>query len=78
MDGTSYVDKLNGELTKAFKQWWESLSKEELLTYLLHQDSISADNIRDMLADENCAIQLITNFKAKEKQATADFQNTKE
>ena len=48
-DGQQYATKMDNVLRRVVAEWWDSLSKEELLTYLLEQPSITADHIRHAL-----------------------------
>lgn len=73
MEEAKYAEKLNKTLTEAYQKWWNDLTKEEILSYLLHQESITADLLRKMLSDEACVLNLTTTFAVNQLTATTDF-----
>lgn len=74
--GSRYAEKMDQALTDTVAKWWAGLSKNELLTYLAEQPSITADDIRDMLANVNCLMKFEVNFTVMNRDATADFHTS--
>lgn len=72
-NGAGYAPKMDKTLTDAVSGWWNGLSKEELLTYILNQPDISADHIRHMLANEDCTLEFGIKFSAATCDAVTDF-----
>lgn len=72
-DGQQYATKMDNVLRRVVAEWWDSLTKEELLTYLLEQPSITADHIRHMLSNENCMLSFGVNYSMSTRDANADF-----
>ena len=57
-----FQEKLNEQLRGAMSNWWNNMSKEEILEYLASQEQVTADYLRTMLANEGIVIQLGTAF----------------
>lgn len=72
-DGGSYASKMDNVLTQAVRGWWEGLSKEELLSYLAEQPTISADNIRAMIGNMNCVLAFDVRYSSASGDAATDF-----
>ena len=68
-----YEEKMNSVLTDAFNAWWNSLTKEELLNWMLEQQSITADAIRDLFKNEGCNLKVGAHFSLEQGKAVADF-----
>lgn len=75
-DGEGYIDKMDQSLRTMVNQWWENLTKEEILTYLLQQPSITADDLRKMLANEQCLLSFEVKYAVAKGDATANFHTT--
>lgn len=72
-EGTGYQSKLDEAVANTMKAWWDSLSKEELLTYMAEQPGIDANFIRRMLADANCVMGIGVKFSMTSKEAISNF-----
>lgn len=72
-NGENYITKMDDYLKSVMNEWWKSLSKEEILTYLLQQPSITADHLRSMLANEQCMMMFEVKFAVANGDATANF-----
>lgn len=72
-EGGNYAPKLDSVLSKALTEYWNGLSKEEILTYLLHQPSVTADTLRTMLANQNSSLSIGVEFNLHESTAETDF-----
>ncbi len=68
-----YAEKMNSVLTDAFNNWWNSLTKEELLDWMMGQQSITADTIRDLFKNECCNLKIGAHFSLEQGRAVADF-----
>lgn len=71
--GDNYAPKLDAVLSKAVSEYWNNLSKEEILTYLLHQPTVTADSLRKMLSNEQAVINIGVSFNLCESKAVTDF-----
>lgn len=76
-NGASYAPKMDNIMTKALKEWYMGLTKEELLAYLAEQPSITADVLRDMLSNMNCVLAFDVRFSASSNDAATDFHTGK-
>lgn len=72
-NGTNYASKMDNIATRAIKEWWMGLTKEEILAYLAEQPSITADALRDMLSNMNCVLAFDIRFSASTNDAVTDF-----
>lgn len=72
----NYASKMNEISSKAIRDWWQSLSKEELCKYLIDQPQVSADDIRKMLANMNCTIAFGMSFNTATSTTDTDFYLT--
>lgn len=68
-----YAPKMDNSLSDAIKNWWCSLSKNEILDYLRDQPDVTADALRNMLSNENCALAFGVQFSASTMDAVTDF-----
>ena len=68
-----YGPKIDRVITEAVKGWWNNLSKDELLQFIKEQPSITADNIRNMMANENSNLIFGVTFSTATEDACADF-----
>lgn len=79
MDGiknneTSYESKLDVLVTRAAQDWWNGLTKEEILKYLADQKSVTADTLRAMIGNNNAILAFDIRFAANSCEAVADFK----
>lgn len=70
---TTYESKLDQVLQQGMREWWNSLSKEELLTYIMEQPQITADFIRQMLSNENCLMGFGVKFHMATNEVKANL-----
>ncbi|MCM1234392.1 MAG: hypothetical protein NC489_30190 [Ruminococcus flavefaciens] len=75
-DGQNYASKMDQALKDMVSAWWDNLTKEEILTYLLEQPSITADHLRNMLANEQCLMNFEVRFSVAGRDATANFHTS--
>lgn len=73
-NGDGYATQLDAELSQAVSKWWNNLSKHELLMYLDEQKSVTADQLRQMLANEATCLNLGLTFSVVNGEAVTDFQ----
>lgn len=71
--GDGYMKKMDAGLSGAISTWWNGLSKEEILDYLRDQPQVTADSLREMLANMNCALAFGVTFSTTTKGAITDF-----
>ena len=71
--GSGYAPKMDKVLTNAMKDWYNNLSKEELLAYLADQPTVTADTIRQMLSGMDCVLTFDVRFSANTNDAITDF-----
>lgn len=72
-NGSGYAPKMDNNMTNTITEWWNNLSKEELLNYLLNQPNITAEHIRHMLANEDCTLTFGISFSVNTCEAVTDF-----
>jgi len=78
MDGinsnnNNYASKMDACMTKSMSEWFNGLSKEELLDYLAGQPAVTADTIREMLSTMNCVLAFDIRFSTASGEAVTDF-----
>lgn len=73
--GKDYAPKMDRMMSQAVTEWWNKLTKEELLQYIYEQPELTADVIRQLLANENCTMKFTVAFSAATTDATTDFHN---
>lgn len=74
-NGDGYAPKMDQGLTDAVSKWWSGLTKEELLQYLGEQPSVTADDLRRMLANENVTLAFGIHFATSNQSAVTDFHS---
>lgn len=72
-EGSNYAVKMDRLMSNAMKEWWNSLSKDEILQYLHDQPAVTADNLRRMLADVDTVLAFDVRFSTDESAAATDF-----
>ena len=77
-NGGGYAPKMDSYLTKAIEEWWKGLTKDEILDYLREQPTVTADILRNMLANENCKLSFGVSFSAATHQSVTDFYRDRE
>jgi hypothetical protein len=68
-----YSPKMDMAVTRAVNDWWNSLSKEELLHYIAEQPTMTADAIRKMMGNMNCVLAFDIKYATRSSEAVADF-----
>lgn len=71
--GASYATKLDSAASEMYAKWWNSLTKDEILAYLADQPTVTADNLRQMLANEQATLNIGTAFSVSNLNAVTDF-----
>lgn len=78
-NGRNYVSKMDNAMTKAMTDWWNNLTKDELLAYISEQPTMTADVIRAMMGNMNCVLAFDIRYSAADSNAVTDFHtNTKQ
>ena len=72
---SEYAEKMNALATKAMQDWWNNLSKEQLLQYLADQPNLTADNIRQMLSSMNTVLAFDIKLSLNTMEAKTDFHS---
>lgn len=72
-NGSSYAPKLDESLKQAVGQWFDKLSKAELLQFLHDREDLTADMIRDMLRHEQVVLGFGLQYFVNDNKAQADF-----
>lgn len=70
---SGYGQKMDAILSKAFDEWWMSLTKDEILDYLRSQPTITAESLRAMLKNEKATLLVDTSFSLVDNSVKADF-----
>ena len=73
MAQTGYAPKMDEVVSKAMKDWWTNLTKDELLKYLADQPNVTADVLREMMAGTNCVLAFDIRFSTNTTSASTDF-----
>ena len=74
----SYIAKLDQASTKIYAEWWNSLTKEELLAYIADQPTITVDDLRKLFANAQTTLNVGTEFNVATQSAVTDFRLTQE
>lgn len=72
-NGSTYAPKLDEAMRKATTEWFDKLSKPELLQFLADRDDLTADMIRDMLKHEQVVLGFGIQYDLAGGKAQADF-----
>lgn len=72
-----YAPKMDAAVGAAIAEWWKNLTKEELLSYLRDQPTVTADVLRNMLANENCVLSFNLAFATATQDAVTNFCDDK-
>lgn len=78
LTGEGYAPKLDIIMSEGISQWWNGLSKNELLQYIAAQPNITADDIRRILANENTVLEFGAKFATASCDAVTNFYDEKE
>lgn len=73
---SGYAVKMDDMVTKTIHEWWSNLSKEELLEYIAEQPTMTADVIRNMMANMNCVMAFDIRYATASSEAVTDFHET--
>lgn len=69
----TFESKLNDFMTQAAANWWNNLTKQELLDYLAAQENLTADDIRTMFSTMNSNLTFDIDFSTASSRAKVDF-----
>lgn len=69
-----YTTPINAMLRETMNQWWENLTKEQILAYLAEQPDITADHLRQILANEDFVMSFGVSFATSSHHAEVDFR----
>ena len=69
----TYAQQMDDQLSEAMRNWWNNLTKEDLLQYLAEQPHVTADYLRTMLANEQSAMAVGAVFSFSAQNATTNF-----
>lgn len=75
---SGYAPKMDNAMTRAMTDWFNNLSKEELLNFLADQPTVTADNLREMLSNMNSVLAFDIRFSTASSQAMTDFHTNKQ
>ena len=70
----SYISKLDQASTRVYTEWWNSLTKEELLAYINDQPTITVDDLRKLFANAQTTLNVGTAFNVATQSAVTDFR----
>lgn len=71
----SFEQKMNEIMTHAYQEWWNGLTKEELLDYMAAQKDITADILRNMFSTLDINLSIDTMFSTSQAVAQVDFSS---
>ena len=69
----NYRERLNALITKTTNDWFNSMSKEDLLDFLRETETITADFLRTILRNEGVVIMGGYSFATAEERSTVNF-----
>lgn len=69
----TYTQKINEQLTIAFTNWWNNLTKDEILDYLRNQPTVTADSLRSLMSETNTQLVFNACFDTNDNSASIDF-----
>lgn len=72
---TNYASKMDDAVSQAISNWWNGLTKEEILAYLADQPTITADTLRQLVANNNSVMAFDIRFMSANGMAQTDFHN---
>ena len=67
------IRKLDESLTQQYAQWWNGLTKKELLEFIEHTPTFTAEMIREIFANTSLRLASLTSFDTKSLQIQSDF-----
>lgn len=68
------LQRLDDSLTKQYSEWWNSLSKEEILDFIAHNPTFTAEMLREIFAQTQVNINALLTFDSRSLQTHADFR----
>lgn len=70
-----YAEQLDKTLKDSVSNWWNQLSKEDLLQLIADRPQITADMIRDMFSTYNMTLGFAVQYNSTLSTATAQFED---
>lgn len=71
----TYSEQLDKTLRDSVSNWWQQLSKEDLLQLIADRPQITADMIRDMFSTYNLTLGFAVQYNSNLSTATAQFED---
>ena len=68
-----YAEKMNAIASEALTTWWENLTKEDILSYLADQPTITADVLRELIRNSDSVLAFDIRFSSEQNTAFTDF-----
>lgn len=68
-----YEAKMNAGATEQLCNWWDNLTKTELLAYLADSPEVTADTLREFFKNSNTTLSISLSFDIVTKEARATF-----
>jgi len=69
----NYKERLDRKCSELIDEWWNTLSKDDLLEFIRDTKSITADQLRVLFKNENVQIRANFLFMTATNQAQLDF-----
>lgn len=69
----TFESKLNNMMKETMMNWWNNLSKQELLDYIAAQDGITADDIRGLFVNMNSSLEMGIEYNPIDNSTIVDF-----
>lgn len=71
--GSNYSDKMNELMSATINEWWEGLSKDDLLDYIAGQPTLTADVLRTIFNNSGSILAFDMRFDSATGKAVVDF-----
>ena len=72
-NNVQYAEKMNAGATEHLRNWWDNLTKTELLAYLADSPEVTADTLRNFFKNSGTTLTLSLSFDVASKEASATF-----
>lgn len=69
----NYQQRLDRQISTLIDQWWNNLSKDDLLEFLRDNKNITADMLRALFKEQNVVLYSDLAFSTRTNKAQVDF-----
>lgn len=76
--GEAYSPKMIEAISNPVVDWWNNLTKEQILAFLAEQPNVTADFLRQILANAECELSFNVTFSTSSNKVNASFMPAQE